>query len=188
MLEEASGWLAHPALGVAIRIVLTLSVLWVVLRALRGLISRRVPDVDARYRAAKSVTVAYYVLAVIVIVTSLAGQFSGLSIAIGAASAGVAFALQEVIASFAGWVAISFSNFHRVGDRVQVGGVRGDVIDIGFLRTTLMDIDGWINADLYSGCIVRVANSFVFFCDQVREMRMPAGGWTYLSTSTRPCQ
>lgn len=162
MFEEISGWLAHPAFGVAIRIVLILCVLWAILRVLRGWISRRVTDLDVRYSSVKSVTVIGYVLAGIVIVTSLAGQFSGLSIAIGAASAGVAFALQEVIASFAGWVAISFSNFYRVGDRVQVGGIRGDVIDIGFLRTTLMEIGGWINADLYNGRIVRVANSFVF--------------------------
>lgn len=48
------------------------------------------------------------------------------------AGAGIAFALQEVIASVAGWLAISFSNFYKVGDRVQLGGNVGDVIDISF--------------------------------------------------------
>jgi small-conductance mechanosensitive channel len=49
-----------------------------------------------------------------------------------------------------------------VGDRVQVGGIKGDVIDIGVLRTTLMEIGQWVDGDLYNGRIVRVANSFVF--------------------------
>ena len=43
-----------------------------------------------------------------------------------------------------------------------MGGIKGDVIDIGVLRTTLMEIGEWVQADLYNGRIVRVANSFVF--------------------------
>jgi small-conductance mechanosensitive channel len=92
----------------------------------------------------------------------IGGRLSGITVAIGAASAGIAFALQEVIASFAGWLTISSGGFYKVGDRVQLGGIKGDVIDIGFVRTTLMEIGGWVNGDLYNGRIVRVANSFVF--------------------------
>ena len=80
----------------------------------------------------------------------------------GVAGAGIAFALQEVIASFAGWFAITFAGFYKPGDRVQLGGIKGDVIDVSFLRTTLMEVGEWVKADLYSGRVVRVANSFVF--------------------------
>jgi len=45
---------------------------------------------------------------------------------------------------------------------VQLGGIRGDVIDIGILRTTLMELGEWVNSDLYTGRVVRIANSFVF--------------------------
>jgi len=89
-------------------------------------------------------------------------QLGGLTVAFGVAGAGIAFALQEVIASVAGWVAVALGNFYRVGDRVQLGGIRGDVIDVGVLRTTLMECGNWVNGDLYNGRIVRVANSFVF--------------------------
>ena len=58
------------------------------------------------------------------------------------AGAGIAFALQEVIASIAGWVAMSFGRFYKIGDRVQLGGIKGDVIDIGMLRTTIMECGG----------------------------------------------
>ena len=57
---------------------------------------------------------------------------------------------------------MSFGRFYKVGDRVQLGGIKGDVIDIGMLRTTLMECGGWIDGDLYNGRIVRVANSFIF--------------------------
>jgi small-conductance mechanosensitive channel len=45
---------------------------------------------------------------------------------------------------------------------VQLGGIKGDVIDIGVLRTTLMECGEWVKGDLYTGRIVRIANSFVF--------------------------
>ena len=47
---------------------------------------------------------------------------------LGVAGAGVAFALQEVIASLAGWLAILGGGFYRTGDRVMLGGIKGDVI------------------------------------------------------------
>jgi small-conductance mechanosensitive channel len=59
-------------------------------------------------------------------------------------------------------VAVSFGRFYRTGDRVKLGGIMGDVIDIAVLRTTLMECGQWVNGDLYNGRIVRVANSFVF--------------------------
>jgi small-conductance mechanosensitive channel len=74
----------------------------------------------------------------------------------------VALALQEVITSLAGFFAVTLANFYKPGDRVQIGGIRGDVIDVSLIRTTLMEIGGWVDGDLYNGRVVRVTNSFVF--------------------------
>ncbi len=59
-------------------------------------------------------------------------------------------------------MALTTGRFYRVGDRVQLGGIKGDVIDIGLLRTTVMEIGDWVHGDLYTGRVVRIANSFVF--------------------------
>ena len=91
-----------------------------------------------------------------------ADKLGGFTVALGVAGAGIAFALQEVIASFAGWLAIMFGGFYKTGDRVQLGGIRGDVMDIGVLRTTIMETGQWVDGDLYNGRIVLIANSFVF--------------------------
>ena len=80
----------------------------------------------------------------------LRDKLGNLTVAFGVAGAGIAFALQEVIASIAGWVAVSFSNFYSVEDRVQLGGITGDVIDIGVLRTTLMETGQWVKGDQYN--------------------------------------
>ena len=73
----------------------------------------------------------------------------------------MAFALQEVIAALGGWVAITFGRYYRFGDRILIGDVTGDVIDIGLLRTTLMECRQWVNADLYTGRIATVSNGLV---------------------------
>ena len=70
-------------------------------------------------------------------------------------------ALQDVLASIAGAFSIGFSKLYDVGDRVQIGDTRGDVIDIGLLRTTLMETGAWVSKDSYNGRIVRVPNSIV---------------------------
>jgi small-conductance mechanosensitive channel len=84
-----------------------------------------------------------------------------LSFAFGVVGAGVAVALQDVLASIAGAFSIGFSRLYAIGDRVQIGDTRGDVIDIGLLRTTLMETGNWVSRDLYNGRIVRIPNSTV---------------------------
>jgi small-conductance mechanosensitive channel len=73
----------------------------------------------------------------------------------------VVVALQDVIASFAGWFAIGLSNLYAVGHRIQVGETKGDVIDISIMRTTVMETGSWVSRDLYSGRVVRIPNSYV---------------------------
>ena len=99
---------------------------------------------------------------IIILLIIYADNLGGLTTALGVAGAGIAFALQEVITSFAGWLAILFGGFYKTGDRVQLGGIKGEVMDIGVLRTTLMEIGQWVDGDLYNGRIVLVANSFIF--------------------------
>ena len=110
----------------------------------------------------KLVTVGGYAVALILLSVVYSDKLSGLTVMLGVLGAGIAFALQEVIVSVAGWIALSFGRLYDVGDRIQLGGIKGDVIDIGVLRTTLMECGAWINGDQYNGRVVRVANSFIF--------------------------
>ena len=155
-------WLAHPLIGRVVAVLLGLLVILVTIRILRGSIGRYVTDNDTRYRARKGVSFLGYLLAAGLTITIFSDRLATAGVVLGVAGAGIAFALQEVIASVAGWVAVSFGGFYRTGDRVQLGGIRGDVIDIGILRTTLMELGQWVDADIYNGRIVRIANSFVF--------------------------
>lgn len=136
--------------------------LWLIGKFIKRQISKSNLTNEIQYKAKKSVTFGTYIFFIIVITVVYASSLTGFTVALGVAGAGIAFALQEVIASFAGWLALLFGNFYKPGDRVQLGGTRGDVIDIGVLRTTLMETGEWVDGDLYSGRIVRISNSFVF--------------------------
>ena len=152
----------NPLLRSLATIVVAVIVASVIVRLGKRAVRAQVSDYELRYRASKMVGVAGYLIVTVIILVQIGGRFGGFTVAIGAASAGIAFALQEVIASIAGWLAVALGGFYKVGDRVQLGGIKGDVIDIGVIRTTIMEIGGWVNGDLYNGRIVRVANSFVF--------------------------
>jgi small-conductance mechanosensitive channel len=162
MEETLKRWLFDPLVGKLVFAVATLVVIYAIVRLLQRSIGRYVTDTDTRYRARKFVSFLGYLAAFLVLGAALSDRLGNLTVAFGVAGAGIAFALQEAIASVAGWVAISFGSFYSTGDRVQLGGIRGDVIDIGVLRTTLMELGQWVNGDLYNGRIVRIANSFVF--------------------------
>jgi len=155
-------WLLDPVVGKLVATAVTLALVYTGARLIQRSLGRHIKDVDTRYRARKFVSFLGYVVAIAVLATVFSDRLGGFTVAFGVAGAGVAFALQEVIASVAGWVAVSLGNFYAPGDRVQLGGIRGDVIDVSILRTTLMEIGEWVAADLYTGRIVRVANSFVF--------------------------
>ncbi|MBK9417521.1 MAG: mechanosensitive ion channel family protein [Flavobacteriales bacterium] len=136
--------------------------IWLLVNASKALVNRRASNADVRYRWRKLADLLGTVVFVILLITIYSHQLGGLSVTFGLAAAGIAFALQEVVASVAGWMAVMFGGFYRTGDRVQLGGTKGDVIDIGVLRTTIMEVGQWVDSDLYTGRIVLVANSFVF--------------------------
>jgi small-conductance mechanosensitive channel len=121
-----------------------------------------VKNSSRRYASRKVVTFMGCFLIFILAIVVFKDALGNLALIVGAATAGIAFALKDVIVSVAGWLAVTFGDIYKVGDRIQVGAIKGDVIDIGFIRTTLMELGEWVKGDLYTGRIVRVANSFIF--------------------------
>jgi len=133
----------------------------VTFRVLEQTLPRRFGRADARYRVRKFVVFCGYLAILLFLAILFEDRLGRLSFALGVAGAGVAVALQDVLASIAGAFSIGFSKLYTVGDRVQIGDIRGDVIDIGLLRTTLMETGNWVSKDLYNGRIARIPNSTV---------------------------
>ena len=130
-------------------------------RLLEKALPRRFGQADLRYRVRKLIAFSGYAAILLFLSILFEDRLGRLSFAIGVAGAGVAVALQDVLASIAGAFSIGFSKLYAIGDRIQIGDIRGDVIDIGLLRTTLLETGNWVSKDMYNGRVVRIPNSTV---------------------------
>jgi small-conductance mechanosensitive channel len=162
MEEQIIKILFDPTVGKIASILIGVAIIWIIIKAIQRNLFAKIKDNDNRYRAKKFSSFIGYILTILLLTIVFSDKLGGLTVALGVAGAGIAFALQEVIVSFAGWIAIMFGGFYKTGDRVQLGGIKGDVMDIGVLRTTIMETGQWVDGDLYNGRIVFIANSFVF--------------------------
>jgi small-conductance mechanosensitive channel len=147
--------------GKCVAAVVGILLIHAVFHVLERALPRRFGRGDSRYKARKFVVFSGYVAILLFLTILFEDRLGRLSVTLGVVGAGVAVALQDVIASIAGAFSIGFSRLYTVGDRVQLGDSQGDVIDIGLLRTTLMETGNWVNRDSYNGRIVRIPNSAV---------------------------
>ncbi|MEO6563676.1 MAG: mechanosensitive ion channel domain-containing protein [Nitrosospira sp.] len=96
-----------------------------------------------------------------------------LATGIGLVTAGLAFALQKVVTALAGYFIILHGKTFNVGDRITMGGARGDVIALGFTQTTIMEMGQpptvqtaepaiWVQSRQYTGRVVTVSNARIF--------------------------
>lgn len=146
-------------LVVSLAVVVVVVVLrWVIALVLR----RRIAEPEARYRSQKWVTYAATTIAVIAFVNIWLGGVEGVLAWLGIVSAGVAIALTDVLKNLAGWLYIVSRRPFKVGDRVEIKDVAGDVVDIRAFRFTVLEIGNWVSADQSTGRLVHIPNGQVF--------------------------
>ncbi|MBC8206755.1 MAG: mechanosensitive ion channel family protein [Kiritimatiellales bacterium] len=142
----------------------------VLLRLLTGmLVNRKVKDDKRRYHLRRSVTYVYTAIVLLVIGSIWFQGIASLSTFLGLASAGLAVALHDTIANIAGFFFIEARKPFRVGDRIELDHVKGDVIDIRLFEFSIVEVGNWVDADQSTGRIVHVPNSIV--------MRMPLSNY-----------
>jgi hypothetical protein len=99
-------------------------------------------------------------LALIVIVFIIIGPPNQLSTILALAGAGLTVALKDFIVAFFGWFVLMGKNGVRIGDWVEINGIIGEVIEIGLLRTTLLETGNWAESGHPTGRRVTFVNSF----------------------------
>ena len=151
-----------PVVARVVSTVIVLAVI-VILRYIGALVvGRRVSDVDMQFRARKALTYGATIVATIALVFIWLPFFDDLATFLGLLSAGIAIALADVFLNLAGWAYIIFRRPFKVGDRIEIGGEAGDVVDIRAFRFTLLEIRDWVDADQSTGRILHVPNGKLF--------------------------
>jgi small-conductance mechanosensitive channel len=150
---------------IALKLFLSLGVVVIILivyRAIRNAIKRRVEDATRLQSMRVAVRNVLAITGFLIIAIIWLPRGNNLITALGILGAGLAIASQEMVGSLVAGLNIWLGNIYRVGDRVRIGDVVGDVMDINLLRTTVMEVGEWVKADQYTGRVVTVANRQVW--------------------------
>lgn len=159
----STDWLLnHPLATRILKFVILVIIILLVVTFLRRLLKKRLPDTAVRYNSQKGVEIIGYILIVLISISYFTGSIKDFALAIGLLTAGITITLQELILSVAGSFYIFILGVYKPGDRIELNGIKGDVIDISSIYTTMMEIGQWVSSDNYSGRIVKLSNSFVF--------------------------
>lgn len=154
--------LEHPTSTSIIKYLIWVIFIVALIQFLRKFVRKHLPDSATRYKSQKGIEVFGYILLILLTISYFTGNIKDFALAIGLLTAGITITLQELILSVAGSIFIFFVNVYKPGDRIEINQIKGDVIDINSIYTTMMEIGEWVSSDNYSGRIVKLSNAFVF--------------------------
>lgn len=169
------GFNAENGRKLLMSVVLVLAVMLVgrILRYLTQLVPRTIYERRVAFWTRQAIRLSLSLVLLLGLASIWFDDPTRLTTALGLVTAGLAFALQRVVTAIAGYFVILRGRTFTVGDRISMGGVRGDVIALGLIQTTIMEMGQppsvqnadpaqWVKARQYSGRIVTVSNDKIF--------------------------
>lgn len=163
-MDQLAGSLDVPT-GTIYNIIWTLVALTaiLVLRSVaRRFVASTTEETEATYRANKIINYVATGTFLFTVGFIWFEAFDSLPTYLGLVSAGIAIALSDVLKNLVGWIYILSRKPFQVGDRIEVQEYKGDVVDIRLFRFSLMEIDGWVDAEQSTGRLVHIPNGVVF--------------------------
>ena len=140
---------------------LVVIILIFIILIINKIIKYKVSNISKRYKWYKLNTYIIGSLVIFILIPMWVNDFKSLFTFLGIFSAGLAIALRDVVINFFGWVYILSRRPFSSGDRIEIDGVKGDVIDIKLMEFTLMEVGNWVDAEQSTGRIVNIPNGKV---------------------------
>ncbi len=128
---------------------------------LNGIVGKRIKDYKLRYSFKKIINILFFVVILAVGIRIWIEDPQTLLVSYGLIAAGVTISLQDFFKNFIGGLLIIINSLYKVGDRIELDGKYGDVIDTGILYTTILEIKEWVSGDQPTGRIVKIPNGTV---------------------------
>lgn len=138
------------------------SLVFIITKIIEAVVVKRSPTRKVRYNIIRLIRLLSVFVALFIIITFLFQKWYTAAVSLGLFSLILGFALQNPISSLIGWFYIIIRTPYRIGDRIQVGDFTGDVVEIGYLDTTLWEFHGdYLSNDVPSGRLIRFPNTLV---------------------------
>ncbi|PKD42553.1 mechanosensitive ion channel family protein [Rhodohalobacter barkolensis] len=128
---------------------------------IKRIVRRQTDDEAIRYKWRKNLAYILSFFGFIIIGRIWFEGVGSLATFLGLLSAGLAIALRDPVTDMAGWVFLIWRKPFQVGDRIQIGDTKGDVIDIRFFKFSLLEIGNWVSADQSTGRVIHMPNHFI---------------------------
>ena len=156
------------AIDVTLRNKIIQSVLIIlVLIIINKLATRLVPqgtveEIRKKFHLKKTIEYTLTLIGALLIGNLWISNFQSIITFLGLLSAGIAIALKDLFMNIAGWAFIYLRKPFDVGDRIQIGKVKGDVIDLRLFQFSVLEIGNWVDSDQSTGRVIHVPNAKVF--------------------------
>ncbi len=137
-------------------------VFWLFRRIILRIVYRKTSEPELHYKWRKYLTRVLFFIAILILGRRWFEGFQSIATFLGLLSAGIVIALKDTVADLAGWVFLIWRKPFEIGDRIDIAGVSGDVIDQRIFKFSLMEIGNWVDADQSTGRVVHVPNHKVF--------------------------
>jgi len=151
--------------GITYQLVLSIIVIfliWLIRLIAIRIINKRLPETKVQYKWRKNLTYISVFIGFLVVGRIWFEGLQSLATFLGLLSAGLAIALKDPVTDFAGWIFILWRKPFDVGDRIEVGNVKGDIIDMRVFKFTVLEIGNWVQADQSTGRVIHIPNHKVF--------------------------
>lgn len=136
-------------------------ILWLIRIIVIRMVLRKTDDPYSRYRWRKTTIYSVVVMGLLIVGRIWFAGVQSIATFLGLMTAGLAIALQDLVKSVAGWVFLMWRKPFTIGDRIQVGGHAGDVIDVRLFKFSLVEIGNWVDADQSTGRVIHLPNSLI---------------------------
>ncbi|MDG5767515.1 mechanosensitive ion channel [Balneolales bacterium ANBcel1] len=135
---------------------------WLFRTVVLRIVYRKSSDPELHYKWRKYLTRFLVFIALLVLGRTWFEGFQSVATFLGLLSAGLIIALKDSVADLAGWIFLMWRKPFEIGDRIDIAGVSGDVIDQRIFKFSLMEIGNWVDADQSTGRVIHIPNHKVF--------------------------
>lgn len=157
---------SSPVLAVQIvETIVIILVLWGIRIFAVRILQRNVETKKTVYKWRKNITYITFFIGALILGQVWFAALGQLGTFLGLLSAGIAIALKDPVTDIAAWLFLIWRKPFDIGDRIQVGNSKGDVIDIRVFKFTILEIGNWVDADQSTGRVIHIPNHKVFTDD-----------------------
>jgi small-conductance mechanosensitive channel len=136
--------------------------IWIFRKIVNRFIIDKLEDYKERYFWGKTLKTVTLFIAIVFLSRIWFGIFESIGTFIGLLSAGLAIAFKDLLVNIGGWLFITIRKPFKIGDRIQIGEITGDVIDIRLFQSSVIEVGNWVDAEQSTGRIIHIPNGLVF--------------------------